>query len=129
MKGPQSLSTTGSTGTYRHPFAEARCSAACVGQSARGITTDVGCSWLPLYHDLGARACSLPAARCAALVGPDDGVHVAVPWLIGSRTVVPPPAAPNFAYNLIGKYMGESRSTWNCRMTLNGGEPVTTAMG
>jgi long-chain-fatty-acid--[acyl-carrier-protein] ligase len=95
-----------------------------------GVTpADTGCSWLPLYHDMGLSF---------LLAGALGGTHVwqaptaafqASPfrwlnWLSESRATIT--AAPNMAYGLIGKY---SRRVTGVdlepmRFALNGGEPV-----
>lgn len=95
-----------------------------------GITRgDVGCSWLPLYHDMG-----LAFLLSGMLSGNDvwqapTAAFQASPfrwlnWLSDSATTVT--AAPNMAYGLIGKY---SRRVTDIdlsplRFALNGGEPV-----
>ncbi len=90
---------------------------------------DIGCSWLPLYHDMG-----LSFLLAGALAGNDvwqapTSAFQASPfrwlnWLSESRTSVT--AAPNMAYGMIGKY---SRRVTDVdlsalRFALNGGEPV-----
>ncbi|MGV0791567.1 long-chain-fatty acid--ACP ligase MbtM [Mycolicibacterium sp. XJ1819] len=101
------------------------------GLNARiGVTPeDVGCSWLPLYHDMG-----LSFVLAGALGGVDlwlapTAAFQASPfrwlnWLSHSRATIT--AAPNMAYGLIGKY---SRRVTDVdlgplRFALNGGEPV-----
>jgi len=101
------------------------------GLNARiGVTpNDVGCSWLPLYHDMG-----LSFLLAGALGGTDvwqapTTAFQASPfrwldWLSESRATIT--AAPNMAYGLIGKY---SRRVTDVdlgllRFALNGGEPV-----
>lgn len=95
-----------------------------------GVTpADVGCSWLPLYHDMG-----LSFLLSGALGGTDvwqapTAAFQASPfrwlgWLTESRATIA--AAPNMAYGLIGKY---SRRVTDVdlaplRFALNGGEPV-----
>lgn len=90
---------------------------------------DVGCSWLPLYHDMG-----LSFLLSGALAGNDvwqapTSAFQASPfrwlnWLSESGSSVT--AAPNMAYGMIGKY---SRRVTDVdlsalRFALNGGEPV-----
>lgn len=90
---------------------------------------DVGCSWLPLYHDMG-----LSFLLSGALAGTDvwqapTTAFQASPfrwlnWLSESGSSVT--AAPNMAYGMIGKY---SRRVTDVdlsalRFALNGGEPV-----
>lgn len=124
--------TAGSTGTPR--TAQLRPDA--VLANLRGLadrislsSNDIGCSWLPLYHDMGLtfllsavvsgnETWQAPTNSFAS--APFSWVH----WLTQSRATLT--AAPNMAYNLIGKY---SRRLTDVdlsavRFALNGGEPV-----
>jgi long-chain-fatty-acid--[acyl-carrier-protein] ligase len=124
--------TAGSTGVPR----TAVLSPAAVLSNLRGLNqrvavgpTDVGCSWLPLYHDMG-----LTFLFGAALAGnsfwlaPTSAFIVSpfrwLSWLSESRTTVT--AAPNFAYNLIGKYARRVSDVdlGGVRVAINGGEPI-----
>lgn len=105
-------------------------------------STDVGCMWLPLYHDMGLT--SLFGAALAGMpiwVAPTSA-FVASPfrwlnWLSESRATIT--AAPNFAYNAIGKYARRVSDVdlGALRAVINGGDPVdcdgferfSTAMG
>ena len=101
------------------------------GLNARiGVTpADVGCSWLPLYHDMG-----LSFLLAGALAGTDvwqapTTAFQASPfrwlnWLTESRATIT--AAPNMAYGLIGKYSRRVTDVdlSNMRFALNGGEPI-----
>ncbi|OBG87952.1 long-chain fatty acid--CoA ligase [Mycobacterium sp. E136] len=90
---------------------------------------DVGCSWLPLYHDMG-----LSFVLAGALAGIDvwqapTGAFQASPfrwlsWLTESHATIT--AAPNMAYGLIGKYSRRVTDVdlSRLRFALNGGEPV-----
>ncbi|MDA4107357.1 long-chain-fatty acid--ACP ligase MbtM [Mycolicibacterium holsaticum] len=90
---------------------------------------DVGCSWLPLYHDMG-----LSFLLAGALGGTDvwqapTAAFQASPfrwlsWLSESRATIT--AAPNMAYGLLGKYSRRVTDVdlSNVRFALNGGEPV-----
>ncbi|WP_157576436.1 long-chain-fatty acid--ACP ligase MbtM [Mycobacterium sp. GA-2829] len=124
--------TAGSTGTPR----TAQLTPQAVLANLRGLLTrvdiapdDVGCSWLPLYHDMGltfllagalggAEVWQAPTTAFSA--SPFSWLH----WLTESRATLT--AAPNMAYGLIGKY--GSRLTGldlgSVRFALNGGEPV-----
>ncbi|MCV7280030.1 long-chain-fatty acid--ACP ligase MbtM [Mycolicibacterium flavescens] len=95
-----------------------------------GVTpADTGCSWLPLYHDMG-----LSFLLAGALAGTDvwqapTTAFQASPfrwlsWLTESRATIT--AAPNMAYGLIGKYSRRVSDVdlGNVRFALNGGEPV-----
>ncbi|MEC7985811.1 MAG: fatty acyl-AMP ligase [Myxococcota bacterium] len=91
-----------------------------------------GCSWLPLYHDMGLIGCIFPAISIPGrivLISPE--IFLAKPsiWL---RTISKYKAfispAPNFAYSLCTERIKESEldgvdlSCW--KMALNGAEPV-----
>ncbi len=90
---------------------------------------DVGCSWLPLYHDMG-----LTFLLSAALSGTEiwlapTAAFAASPfrwlsWLSRSRATLT--AAPNFAYNVIGKYARRVPDVdlSALRFAINGGEPI-----
>ncbi|OBG18213.1 long-chain fatty acid--CoA ligase [Mycolicibacterium celeriflavum] len=95
-----------------------------------GVTpADAGCSWLPLYHDMG-----LSFVLAGALGGIDlwqapTTAFQASPfrwlnWLTESRATIT--AAPNMAYGLIGKYSRRVTDVdlSSMRFALNGGEPV-----
>ena len=124
--------TAGSTGTPR--TVELSPTAVLANLSGLGKRIglragDVGCSWLPLYHDMG-----LSFLLAGALAGNEvwqapTAAFQASPfrwlnWLSESRASVT--AAPNMAYGMIGKY---SRRVADVdlsalRFALNGGEPV-----
>ena len=91
--------------------------------------TDVGCSWLPLYHDMGlsfllagalAGTNVWQAPTAAFQASPFRWLH----WLTESRATIT--AAPNMAYGLIGKYSRRVTDVdlSSMRFALNGGEPV-----
>ena len=90
---------------------------------------DVGCSWLPLYHDMGLSFLLAGAlAGCDVWQAPTTAFQASpfrwLNWLTESRASVT--AAPNIAYGMIGKY---SRRVTDVdlsamRFALNGGEPV-----
>lgn len=91
--------------------------------------TDVGCSWLPLYHDMGLAFVLSAALAGAPLWLAPTTAFTASPfrwlsWLSDSGATMT--AAPNFAYNLIGKYARRVSEVdlGALRVTLNGGEPV-----
>jgi len=98
-----------------------------------GVDTDQsGCSWLPLYHDMGLIGCLLPALLHPAdltLMGPENFVTRPALWLRAlSRTKASISPAPNFAYALCvhrikdEELEGVDLSHW--RVALNGAEPV-----
>jgi long-chain-fatty-acid--[acyl-carrier-protein] ligase len=125
--------TAGSTGTPR----TAQLSPAAVLANVSGLSkhvdvdpaADVGCSWLPLYHDMG-----LTFLLSAALTGSEQwlaptAAFAASPfrwlsWLHDSRATMT--AAPNFAYSVIGKYARRVPEVdlGRLRVAINGGEPV-----
>jgi long-chain-fatty-acid--[acyl-carrier-protein] ligase len=125
--------TAGSTGTPK----TAMLSPDAVLSNLRGInqrfaidpSTDVGCLWLPLYHDMG-----LTCLFATALAGMDlwlapTAAFTASPfrwlsWLSESRATMT--AAPNFAYNTIGKYARRVSDVdlGALRVAINGGEPI-----
>jgi long-chain-fatty-acid--[acyl-carrier-protein] ligase len=124
--------TAGSTGTPRTVVLSPDAVLSNLsGLNARiGVTpADTGCSWLPLYHDMG-----LSFLLSGVLGGTDvwqapTAAFQASPfrwlnWLSESGATIT--AAPNMAYGLIGKY---SRRVTDVdlgplRFALNGGEPV-----
>ncbi|MGV0795260.1 long-chain-fatty acid--ACP ligase MbtM, partial [Mycolicibacterium sp. XJ1819] len=124
--------TAGSTGTPR---------TACLSPDAvlanlRGLVTridiesaDTGCSWLPLYHDMGLTFLLVHALAGAEMWQAPTSAFSASPlgwlqWLTESRATVT--AAPNMAYNVIGKYarVVTEADLSSLRFALNGGEPV-----
>ncbi|HET7742335.1 MAG TPA: long-chain-fatty acid--ACP ligase MbtM [Mycobacterium sp.] len=124
--------TAGSTGTPRtvQLSPDAVLSNARALNARVGVTSaDTGCSWLPLYHDMG-----LSFLLSGAVSGSDvwlapTKAFQASPfrwlnWLTESGATVT--AGPNMAYGLIGKY---SRRVTDVdlgavRFALKGGEPV-----
>ncbi|UUO04141.1 long-chain-fatty acid--ACP ligase MbtM [Mycolicibacterium novocastrense] len=128
--------TAGSTGVPR----AVQLSPGAVLANLDGLNTrigvgagDVGCSWLPLYHDMG-----LSFVLAGALAGIDvwqapTAAFQASPfrwlnWLTESRATIT--AAPNMAYGLIGKYSRRVTDVdlSDLRFALNGGEPVDCAL-
>ncbi len=127
--------TAGSTGKPR----TAALSPDAVLANLRGLidraaisTDDVGCSWLPLYHDMG-----LSIVLTGALVGGELWLAPTMAfagspfswldWLTTSRATMT--AAPNMAFSLIGKYSSRVSDVdlSSVRFALNGGEPVDCA--
>ncbi|MCV7415796.1 long-chain-fatty acid--ACP ligase MbtM [Mycolicibacterium litorale] len=124
--------TAGSTGSPR----TAQLAPEAVLANLRGLQTridtsaaDVGCSWLPLYHDMGLTflfTCTLSgmelwqAPTSAFAASPFSWVQ----WLTDSRATMT--AAPNMAFGLIGKYGSRlaDLDLGALRFALNGGEPV-----
>lgn len=124
--------TAGSTGTPR----TAALSPEAVLANLRGLQTrvdigsdDVGCSWLPLYHDMGLTFLLAAALSGTELWQAPTSAFAAAPfswlqWLTTSAATMT--AAPNMAYGLIGKYGGRLADIdlSRLRFALNGGEPV-----
>jgi long-chain-fatty-acid--[acyl-carrier-protein] ligase len=132
--GPAILQgTAGSTGSPK----TAMISPLAVLSNIRGLgqrfafdaSNDAVCTWLPLFHDMGL-ACVLSA------VLPGMPLWLASPaafsaspfnwlkWLSESRASLT--AAPNLAYNILGKYASlvSDVDLGAMRVALNGGEPV-----
>ncbi|MBT2382969.1 AMP-binding protein [Streptomyces sp. ISL-11] len=98
-----------------------------------GLTdADVGCCWLPLFHDMGligALLSSVLAGADTCLMPPEDFLRDPGRWLrVISRQRVTLSAAPNSGYlHALRKVPAEAvreldLSSW--RLTLNGAEPV-----
>jgi long-chain-fatty-acid--[acyl-carrier-protein] ligase len=124
--------TAGSTGAPR----TAVLSPEAVLSNVRGLNervgvqaADVGCSWLPLYHDMGLTFLLSGALAGNSLWLAPTNAFAASPfrwlgWLSESRASVI--AAPNFAYNLVGKYARRVSDVdlGALRVAINGGEPI-----
>ena len=120
--------TAGSTGTPR----TAQISPAATLANLRGLITRVNVdhrtrshSWLPIYHDMGLAMLLVATLGQADLWQAPTSAFAGNPfawlkWLTESRATMT--AAPNMAYNLIGKY-ASSLSGFdlsNLGFTLNG---------
>ncbi|HEX2284797.1 MAG TPA: long-chain-fatty acid--ACP ligase MbtM [Mycobacterium sp.] len=124
--------TAGSTGTPR----TAVLSTDAVLANVRGLLArvsigpaDMGCSWLPLYHDMGLTFLLVHALGGAGLWQAPTTAFSASPfgwlqWMTEGRATVT--AAPNMAFNIIGKYarVVSDVDLSSLRFALNGGEPV-----
>ena len=124
--------TAGSTGTPR----TAQLSPDAVLANLRGLiarigigAADTGCSWLPLYHDMGLTFLLVHALGGAGLWQAPTSAFSASPfgwlqWMTEGRATVT--AAPNMAFNIIGKYARAVSDVdlSSLRFALNGGEPV-----
>lgn len=93
---------------------------------------NVGCSWLPLYHDMGLIGCIFPAVTkvgTMVLIAPEDFLRRPSLWLksISKHKAYISPA-PNFAYAYCTQRIkdleleGLDLSCW--KMALNGAEAV-----
>jgi long-chain-fatty-acid--[acyl-carrier-protein] ligase len=124
--------TAGSTGTTRTvQLSPDAVLSNLSGLNARiGVTgSDVGCSWLPLYHDMGLSFLLSGALSGNEVWQAPTTAFQASPfrwlnWLTESRATIT--AAPNMAYGLIGKYSRRVTDVdlASVRFALNGGEPV-----
>ena len=124
--------TAGSTGTPR--TAQLSPQAVLANISALvdrvGVTeADCGHSWLPLYHDMGLSFVLTMALAGGELWQAPTSAFSSSPfgwvkWLTESRASLT--AAPNMAYNIVGKYAGlvSDADLSHLRFALNGGEPV-----
>lgn len=93
-----------------------------------------GCSWLPLYHDMGLIGCIFPALSAGAdlvLISPENFLAKPAIWLrsISKHKCTVSPA-PNFAYALCLERIKDTDlsecdlSSW--WFALNGAEPVAS---
>jgi len=124
--------TAGSTGTPRTAALPPEAVLANVRGLQRRIGVgpdDVGCSWLPLYHDMGLIFLLSAAVGGFETWQAPTGAFSASPfawlsWLSTSRATMT--AAPNMAYGLIGRYARRVSDVdlGRLRFALNGGEPV-----
>lgn len=128
--------TAGSTGNPR----TAQLPAEAVLNNVKGLLTrfgvdpgvDAGCTWLPLYHDMGLTfLLSGALAGCPVWLAP-TAAFTASPfrwlrWLSESGATLT--AAPNMAYSMIGKYarLVSDVDLGRVRVSINGGEPVDCA--
>ena len=96
------------------------------------VEGNIGCSWLPLYHDMGLIGCIFPALSkvgSMVLIAPEDFLRRPSLWLksISKHKAYISPA-PNFAYAYCTQRVKESElegldlSSW--KMALNGAEAV-----
>jgi long-chain-fatty-acid--[acyl-carrier-protein] ligase len=128
--------TAGSTGTPR----TAQLSAEAVLNNVNALLTctgvdpavDGGCTWLPLYHDMGLTFLLSGALGGTPLWLAPTSAFTASPfrwlrWLSESGASLT--AAPNMAYSMIGKYarLVSDVDLGRVRFTINGGEPVDCA--
>ncbi|UQX09851.1 long-chain-fatty acid--ACP ligase MbtM [Candidatus Mycobacterium methanotrophicum] len=95
-------------------------------------SADAGCSWLPLYHDMGlVFLLTCAKAGLPLWLAPTTAFSAApvrwLTWLQDSGATLT--AAPNLAYSLIGKYarLAPEVDLGRLRVAINGGEPVDCA--
>jgi long-chain-fatty-acid--[acyl-carrier-protein] ligase len=124
--------TAGSTGTPRTAQISPSAALANIRGLIARVKVDDSCrlqSWLPIYHDMGLAfllvstlgQVDLWQAPTKAFAGNPFGW---LKWLVESNATMT--AAPNMAYNLIGKYAGglTDLNLSNLGYVLNGGEPI-----
>lgn len=128
--------TAGSTGNPR----TAVLSPAAVLNNMRGIADrlrldgsyDRGCSWLPIYHDMGLAFVLSCVLSGMPLWQAPTGAFSAAPlrwaeWLSASAATFT--AGPNFGYATLGRFSGRVSDVdlGPLRIAINGGEPVDCA--
>jgi long-chain-fatty-acid--[acyl-carrier-protein] ligase len=128
--------TAGSTGTPR----TVQLSPEAVLSNVNGLLAafavdpahDVGCTWLPLYHDMGLTFLLSGALSGSPFWLAPTAAFTASPfrwlrWLTESGATMT--VAPNMAYSMIGKYarLVSEVDLGRVRVTINGGEPVDCA--
>ncbi|MDV3126623.1 long-chain-fatty acid--ACP ligase MbtM [Mycobacterium sp. 21AC1] len=124
--------TAGSTGTPRTAQISPDAALANLRGLGRRISlnhSDIGCSWLPLYHDMGLTFLLTAAVNGIEVWQAPTPAFAASPfswlsWLTTSRATLT--AAPNMAYGMIGKHSRRlaDLDLSALRFALNGGEPV-----
>ncbi|WP_068269634.1 long-chain-fatty acid--ACP ligase MbtM [Aldersonia kunmingensis] len=125
--------TAGSTGTPRTAVLTRGAVLNNIGGLMRRIrldpTRDICCTWLPIYHDMGLAFLLTGVLSGASMWVAPTSSFAASPfrwlnWLSTSKATYT--GAPNFAYNLIGKYASRVRDVdlSSLRCALSGGEPI-----
>jgi long-chain-fatty-acid--[acyl-carrier-protein] ligase len=125
--------TAGSTGTPRtamlSPEAVMNNVTGLLAHTRTDPENDVGCTWLPLYHDMGLTFLLTGFLTGGEMWLAPTSAFSASPfrwltWLSESRASLT--AAPNFAYSVLGKYARRIPDVdlSRLRFTLNGGEPI-----
>jgi acyl-CoA synthetase (AMP-forming)/AMP-acid ligase II len=127
--------TSGTTGTPKGAIISHRAIVSNAFSIAAGLQltdSDVGVSWLPLFHDMGLIGVLLTSIchpYAVHVMSPESFVMNPRRWLsliaqVGGTIS----AAPNFAYDMTvarsGDVEGLRLDTWRC--ALNGAEPVQT---
>jgi long-chain-fatty-acid--[acyl-carrier-protein] ligase len=125
--------TAGSTGDPR----TAVLSPGAVLNNMRGVIErldldgvhDRGCSWLPLYHDMGLAVLVISTLSGMPFWQAPTGAFSAAPlrwteWLSASAATWT--AGPNFGYSVVGRYANKVSDVdlGALRVAINGGEPV-----
>ncbi len=116
--------------THRHVMSNVDAISKQIPMKTDGIPT--GCSWLPLYHDMGLVGCIFPAFSLIGklvLIPPEVFLTRPAYWLRAisrHKCIISP--APNFAYSVCVDRIKDSDlvdcdlSCW--KLALNGAEPV-----
>ena len=93
---------------------------------------DTGCSWLPIYHDMGLAMVLVSALSGMPLWLAPTGAFSAAPlrwaqWLSESSATLT--AGPNFGYSVLGRFASRVADVdlGALRIAINGGEPVDCA--
>lgn len=91
--------------------------------------SDRGCSWLPIYHDMGLAFLLTAVLSGMPLWQAPTSAFSAAPlrwadWLSASAATFT--AGPNFGYSMLGRYSGRVSDVdlGALRIAINGGEPV-----
>lgn len=124
--------TAGSTGepkTAVLSVSAAHANAAEIVSRRRIADGDVGLSWLPLYHDMGLTFVMAAMVSGMPLWLAPNSAFAAAPfrwtqWL--SEFGVTVTAAPNFAYDILGRYarLLEAVDLSRVKCAISGGEPI-----
>ncbi|WIM89385.1 long-chain-fatty acid--ACP ligase MbtM [Candidatus Mycobacterium wuenschmannii] len=125
--------TAGSTGDPRTavltPTAVLNNMRGVIGRLDFDGTHDRGCSWLPIYHDMGLAFVLSTALTGMPLSLVPTGAFSSAPlrwasWLSESAATIT--AGPNFGYSILGRYAGQISDVdlSALRVAINGGEPV-----
>ncbi len=124
--------TAGSTGDPKTAVLSARAVAtntASLTDRLRIGQDDIGLSWLPLYHDMGLTFLLAGMWSGIPLLLAPNSTFAGSPfrwpqWLTESRVTVT--AAPNFAYDIIGRYgrLLKDADLSALRVAISGGEPI-----
>ncbi|HEX7600754.1 MAG TPA: AMP-binding protein, partial [Polyangiaceae bacterium] len=128
--------TSGTTGQPKGvviPHAALVSNAFAIAKGLHITPSDVGVSWLPLFHDMGLIGVLLTAVAhpyALHLAGPEYFAMGAERWMrLASKVRATITAAPNFAYEHCAKRANklDGERLESLRLALNGAEPVHAA--